>query len=111
MISLELRNTLTRAAHARYLKGNNFFKVSIDHVDQRLCADIAAFSSETSRLYGHSFKPCLEFVLSLSEAARELGYARPFALFGSQVVVTALLRSLTPPLGRMIAKVPSFRLL
>ena len=45
----------------------------LDNVDQRIVADIDAFSREAAFLYGHSFKPILEFTLSLTEAAKELG--------------------------------------
>ena len=55
-------------------------------------------------LYGHSFKPLLEFVLSLLEASRELGLARPLALFGTQICVDLVQRRMMPPLGKMVAK-------
>jgi ABC-type uncharacterized transport system fused permease/ATPase subunit len=109
-IALELRENLTRAAHARYLKDNAFYRSAVmksagmDQADQRICADIAAFSREAATLYGHSFKPILEFALSLSAAAGELGFSRPTALFASQVIITMALRSIAPPLGKMIAR-------
>lgn len=72
--------------------------------EQRICSDIAAFSREASNLYGHSFKPALEFVLSVVTAASEIGYARPLALFATQIGFATALRSLTPGLGRMVAR-------
>jgi hypothetical protein len=111
LIALELRNGLTRAAHARYLTGTNFYRASVlkntqglDNADQRICSDIAAFSQETARLYGHSFKPVLEFGLSLAAAAGELGYSRPLTLFATQVAFITALRGLTPGLGKMVAR-------
>lgn len=110
LIALELRNSLTRAAHARYLANNAFYRTAVlrqgglDNADQRICSDIEAFSREAASLYGHSFKPILEFVLTLTESAADLGYRRPLALFASQVIVSTALRSLTPPLGRMVAQ-------
>ena len=110
LISYELRSSLTRAAHAKYLAHNAFYKTNvlrqggIDHVDQRVCHDIAAFSKEAASLYGHSFKPILEFALTLTESAAALGYKRPIALFASQIVVTGALRSLTPSLSRMVQR-------
>jgi len=110
LLAAEVRSALTRAAHAKYCAGDAFYRTSVlregalDHVDQRICSDIAAFSREAAAIYGHSFKPILEFVLTLSESATALGYSRPIALFASQIVVTGLLRSMTPPLGRMVAK-------
>ena len=111
LIAIELRNGLTRAAHSRYLSGNAFYRAAVlkstpglDGADQRICSDIAAFSRETAALYGHSFKPCLEFMLALTAAATELGLSRPVALFSSQIFITLALRSLTPPLGKMVAR-------
>ena len=76
----------------------------MDNVDQRIVADIDAFAKETAFLYGHSFKPILEFTLSLTEAAKELGYSRPLALFASQIIITGVLRSIAPRLGPMVAR-------
>jgi ABC-type uncharacterized transport system fused permease/ATPase subunit len=110
LLALELRNSLTRAAHARYMANNAFYRTavlhagSLDNVDQRICSDVEAFSREAAFLYGHSFKPILEFVLTLQESAQQLGLKRPLALFASQVLVTTALRSVTPSLGRMVAK-------
>jgi ABC-type uncharacterized transport system fused permease/ATPase subunit len=76
----------------------------LENCDQRICSDIASFARETAALYGHSFKPALEFGLSLTAAAGQLGFSRPLALFGSQIFITLALRSLTPPLGKMVAR-------
>ena len=63
------------------MAANNFYKTAVlrdgglDNVDQRIVADIDAFAKEAAFLYGHSFKPILEFTLSLTEAAKELGYS------------------------------------
>ena len=111
LLAIELRNGLTRAAHAKYLKDINFYRASVlrdapglDGAEQRICADIAAFSREAANLYGHSFKPALEFVLSVITAASEIGYGRPLALFATQIGFAAALRGLTPSLGRMVAR-------
>lgn len=110
LIQIELRAALTKRAHQKYMAANNFYKTAVlrdgglDNVDQRIVADIDAFAKEAAFLYGHSFKPILEFTLSLTEAAKELGYSRPLALFGAQIFITAVLRQMSPSLGRMIAK-------
>ena len=111
LIAIELRNGLTRAAHAKYLAGKNFYRAAVlrdspglEGAEQRICADIAAFSRETANLYGHSFKPALEFVLSVVTAASEIGYGRPLALFATQIGFAAVLQGLTPSLGRMVAR-------
>lgn len=110
LIQIELRAALTKQAHKKYMSANNFYRTAVlrtgglDNVDQRIVADIDAFSKEAAFLYGHSFKPILEFTLSLTEAAKELGYSRPLALFGAQIFITAVLRQMAPSLGKMIAK-------
>jgi len=110
LIQVELRSALTRRAHEKYMKLNNFYKTAVlregglEHVDQRIVADINEFSREAAFLYGHSFKPILEFTLSLAEAAKELGYSRPLALFASQIFITGTLRAMSPKLGPMVAR-------
>ena len=110
LIQIELRTALTRHAHKRYMAANNFYRTAVlregglDNVDQRIVADIDAFSKEAAFLYGHSFKPILEFTLSLTEAAKELGYSRPLALFAAQIFITSILRQMSPSLGKMVAK-------
>ena len=110
LIQIELRNALTRHAHKKYMTANNFYRTAVlregglDNVDQRIVADIDAFPREAAFLYGHSFKPILEFTLSLTEAAKELGYSRPLALFGAQIFITTVLRQMSPSLGKMVAK-------
>jgi len=110
LITIELRAALTKKAHKKYMENNNFYKTAVlrqgglDNVDQRIVADIEAFSRETAFLYGHSFKPILEFTLSLTEAAKELGYSRPLALFASQIMITGVLRTIAPRLGPMVAR-------
>lgn len=191
LLAVELRNALTRAAHARYTKGNAFYRTSVlhqgtvDHVDQRICADIEAFSREAARLYGHrrvpspahppvpcrgwgrlgraarphkqtepsaaatltrtllnTRSPQFQAAAGVRAVAQRIGQRTwvepprralqacagpgcigrlrvnfshaptrspppqrpPITYCSSQIVVTALLRSVTPPLGRMVAK-------
>ena len=110
LIQIELRDALTRHAHKKYMTANNFYRTAVlrdgglDNVDQRIVADVDAFSREAAFLYGHSFKPILEFTLSLTEAAKELGYSRPLALFGAQIFITTVLRQMSPSLGKMVAR-------
>mmetsp|Transcript_14743 Transcript_14743/g.31613 ORF Transcript_14743/g.31613 Transcript_14743/m.31613 type:complete len:743 (-) Transcript_14743:102-2330(-) len=113
LLALELREKLTAAAHAKYLRSTPAFYAAaanpgggeggLDHVDQRIVVDIDTWASQVASLYGHSFKPALEFVLSLAEASKELGLARPLGLFATQALVSAAMHRLTPSLGAMIA--------
>ena len=65
MIALTMRKELTQYAHKMYMQNNNFYRAAVlkegalDNLDQRMTADIQAFSDATAQLYGHSFKPIL----------------------------------------------------
>jgi ABC-type uncharacterized transport system fused permease/ATPase subunit len=58
LIEIELRSALTKHAHKRYMAANNFYRTAVlregglDNVDQRIVADIDAFSKEAAFLYG-----------------------------------------------------------
>jgi len=110
MIQVHIRQALTRRAHALYLSGNAFYSAAVlrkgglDAIDQHIAADIDAFSKHAANIYGHSFKPALEFVLSLREASKDLGYARVLAVFALNGVVGSVLRAVSPKAGRMVAK-------
>eukprot|EP00299_Pterocystis_sp_00344_P012968 c6298_g1_i1.p1 GENE.c6298_g1_i1~~c6298_g1_i1.p1 ORF type:complete len:689 (+),score=170.16 c6298_g1_i1:114-2069(+) len=113
-IENELRFRLTKYAHQYYLKNNNFHRITasgqeakrfeLDNPDQRIVVDISLFAQHTAFLYGHSFTPILNFVLSLMEASKDLGYKRPLALFGCNLVTNVVLRALSPAVGPMIAR-------
>ncbi|KAK3284414.1 hypothetical protein CYMTET_7938 [Cymbomonas tetramitiformis] len=111
LIALEVRDKVTKHAHAKYLGNSNKFyraalmqRGALDNVDQRIVADIEAWSANVAQLYGHSFKPILEFSMSLYEASKELGYARPVALFATQTLFTIFMRTAVPSLGAMVVK-------
>jgi hypothetical protein len=42
----------------------------LDNLDGRITSDICEFANNVALLYGHSFKPILEFFLSLWEASK-----------------------------------------
>lgn len=75
----------------------------VSGVENRVVRDVANFSENIAFLYGHSFKPILEFTLSLTEASSDLGFKRPLALFGVSVLINLAMRSISPHLGRMIS--------
>ena len=120
LIALNIRRSLTAYAHSKYLKGLNFYRatvlkrasgtapsdvaVTLDNIDQRIVNDIQAFSDNVAFLYGHSFKPMLEFTMSLFEASRDLGFKRPLMLFAVSALINVACRSLAPPLGPMVAR-------
>lgn len=110
MIQVHLRRALTRRAHQLYLRGNAFYAATVlrqgglDQIDQHIAADIDNFSSAAANIYGHSFKPLLEFILSLREASKDLGYARVAAVFALNGAVGTALRMAAPKAGRLVAR-------
>lgn len=109
-ISLEFRERLTQHAHSQYLSCNNFYRLAIlkqgnlDNLDGRITSDIELFCRKLAKLYGHSFKPILEFILSLWEASKDLGLKRPMLLFLCSVAGNSLLAPLVPSEGQMIVR-------
>jgi len=109
LIALEVRRKLTHYAHKQYLQGLAFYRATsmhksvLDNIDNRIVKDIHDFSVNIAFLYGHSFKPVLEFILSLVEASRNLGLKRPIVLFLISAFFNLLLRAVSPQLGAMVA--------
>jgi ABC-type uncharacterized transport system fused permease/ATPase subunit len=106
-VALEVRRRLTRHIHARYMAANNFYTAStssaLDNPDQRITADLGEFAAKLAALFGHSFSPALNFVMSLHAASADLGLGRPLSLFAWNVVANGLLQAIAPGLGTMIS--------
>ena len=110
-LKLSLRRELTVRAHQLYMKNNFFYHanvmqsgVALDNLDQRIASDVFEFSDEVVGLYGHSFKPFLEFVLSLSSAMSDIGPTRPLAMFGWFFVVGGMISIASPRIGTVVAE-------
>lgn len=109
-IALSIREKLTKHCHKYYMKSNAFYKASVlqkgglRNIDQRICADIKEFSTRFAHLYGHSFKPVLEFFLTMNECVVELGAGRLMSFFFLQTLISLVFRSFMPRMGPMIAK-------
>lgn len=109
-IMLEARSRLTKYAHDLYLKSYAYYKAStlqmgnLTNLDQRICADVMEFSKSFAHIYGHSFKPTLEFFLGLSECVHELGVPRLIGLYSAQIAVTVICRAFAPKGAPMIAQ-------
>lgn len=90
------------------MQNENFYRLSVlkqgqlDNLDGRITSDIDLFCVKLAKLYGHSFKPILEFSLSLWEASKDLGLKRPLYLFGWSMLVNQLMAPLQPASGRHI---------
>ena len=48
--------------------------------DQKVVNKKLSLARQVAHLYGHSFTPVLNFALSLAEASKDIGLARPLAL-------------------------------
>ena len=122
-LRVSLRKQLTMQAHKLYMQNNFFYNanvmqsvggpssssssssvVSLDNLDQRITSDIYEFCYEIVGLYGHSFKPLLEFVLSLSAAMHDIGPKRPLAMFGWFFIVGGVISVSSPRIGRVVAQ-------
>jgi ABC-type uncharacterized transport system fused permease/ATPase subunit len=110
-LRLSLRRELTIRAHELYMRNNFFYHanvmqsgVALDNLDQRIASDIYEFCFEVVGLYGHSFKPLLEFLLSISVAMNDIGAKRPLAMFGWFFVVGGMISVASPRIGAVVAE-------
>ena len=111
LIELEVRDRLTRAVHAKYMRENRFYSAAtarrldgLDNPDQRIVNNIADYAKKLAHLYGHSFTPILNFVLSLAEASKDIGFTRPVALIAWNSAASILLRAVSPKLAPMVSR-------
>lgn len=114
-LRLALRKELTIRAHALYMKRNFFYKAnvmqsttgknlhSLDNLDQRITSDIYEFCDQVVGLYGHSFKPALEFALSLATAIQSIGAKRPVSMFAWFFVFGGFLSAISPRISEVVA--------
>lgn len=126
-LRIAIRKQLTVHAHTLYMHNNFYYNanvmqnigtsssnsggkvstsstISLDNLDQRITSDIYEFCYEIVGLYGHSFKPLLEFVLSLSAAMSDIGPKRPLAMFGWFFVIGGIISVSSPRIGRVVAQ-------
>jgi len=123
LAGLRFRHRLTAHLHKLYMRNNGFYRLSagapgdseeekkssglattkIDHVDQRIAEDVKVFCDKLAHLYGHSFKPILEFSMIVTATLTDLGPWRPFLLFLLLGSLQNALRMVTPNISAMIA--------
>eukprot|EP00300_Choanocystis_sp_HF-7_P036960 c5292_g1_i1.p1 GENE.c5292_g1_i1~~c5292_g1_i1.p1 ORF type:complete len:683 (+),score=189.46 c5292_g1_i1:22-2049(+) len=110
-IENEFRKQLTKHIHHKYMAHNGFYLAAtqnsgdskMPNADQRIVVDVSLFARHAAFLYGHSFTPILNFVLSLLEASKDLGYSRLVALFGINVLMDTVIKAVSPRVNQMIA--------
>ncbi len=115
LLAIGFRTRLTQHIHKLYMSNKSFYRLAttnqpnkpsagnLDHVDARISEDLRLFSTKLAHLYGHSFKPILEFLFIIGVTIKDLGAWRPFALFASLGVINGVLKKLGPNLSSMVA--------
>eukprot|EP00466_Bigelowiella_natans_P007891 jgi/Bigna1/53123/estExt_Genewise1Plus.C_150181 len=125
LCGLRFRHRLTSHLHKLYMRNDGYYRLSagapsmksksdsknikgeavrmIDHVDQRIAEDVKVFCDKLAHLYGHSFKPILEFSMIITATLSDLGPWRPFMLFLMLGALQNTLRLITPNISAMIA--------
>lgn len=115
ILAVRIRDKLTTYVLSRYLPEGSAKKTPmyyaihnlddrIANADQLVTADIARFSESLAQLYSNLAKPILDMVLYSAQLSRSVGGESIFVI-GMIVQMSAhVLRVLTPPFGRYVAK-------
>lgn len=111
VVSLALRNQLTRFLHTAYMGNRAYYAASVlsglSHPDQRITEDVDKFCETVAELYSYTFKPLLDVIIFSRSLARIIGYKGQLGLYAYFVFVGAFLRAISPPLGKMTAEYAS----
>ncbi|KAI9209715.1 ABC family transporter: long-chain fatty acid [Polychytrium aggregatum] len=111
LMTLEFRKKLTTHTHEKYLRDRSFYKAAIlregnlDHADQRITDDISKFCETASDLYSRTFKPLLDVILCTQRMAENIGYPGLVCLYSYFFLSGFVVRWISPPFSRMIAKI------
>ena len=109
-MTVQWRENLTRHVHELYLRDARFYRSAVlglgalDHADQRICSDVSEFCSTAADLFGRTFKPALDVVLSTYRMGQHMGYTGLGVLYAYFFVSGGLVRALSPNFPRWIAE-------
>eukprot|EP00842_Homolaphlyctis_polyrhiza_P004052 jgi/Hompol1/4648/HPOL_003791-RA len=119
-LSVALRTSLTRHVHELYMSKNTYYKAGnldnrIDGADQcvhnyvffrkmLITTDINKFCNAMSNLYSNLGKPLLDIIIFNYQLARSIGFLGMWGLSINYFVTATLLRSVTPPFGKLAAE-------
>jgi len=109
-MTVQWRENLTRHVHSLYLKDALFYQSavlgrgSLDNADQRICSDVSEFCATAADLFGRTFKPALDVVLSTYRMGQHMGYTGLGVLYAYFFVSGGLVRALSPNFPRWIAE-------
>eukprot|EP00455_Lapot_gusevi_P033107 TRINITY_DN3617_c0_g1_i2.p1 TRINITY_DN3617_c0_g1~~TRINITY_DN3617_c0_g1_i2.p1 ORF type:complete len:735 (-),score=339.57 TRINITY_DN3617_c0_g1_i2:93-2297(-) len=110
MLALCFRRRLTEYVNSRYIHGVNFYKATnlpqchIEHVDQRVTADIDHFCTELSNLYTSIFKPVLDVILNTVRLSSVMGVRGPMLLVLYYLVLGQVRMRLMPNFKKLTEK-------
>lgn len=109
LLSLSIRDNLTRFAHKNYFSKIAFYKLSnldnrINNPDQLLTHDIDKFSSTLAHIYSDTLKPIVDIVLFARKLSQSIGMQAPFVIIGYFLSTAFTLRIVSPPFASFTAK-------
>lgn len=108
LIQLAFRKRLTAYLHKSYLGNRAYYAASVlgglSHADQRITDDVEKFCESVAELYSNTFKPLLDMLLFTRSLIPLIGLRGQLFLHGYFIVIGALLRAQSPPLGLMTAQ-------
>ena len=108
LLSLAFRKRLTRFLHKGYCGNRAYYAASVfsglSHPDQRITEDVERFCETVADLYSYTFKPLLDVIVFSRSLSHIIGYKGQIGLYSYFIVVGALLKRISPPLGRMTAE-------
>lgn len=104
-VGASLRRRATREYHRRYLRGRNYYSLAIagSGADQRIASDLREWSSRFAELFGRTFKPLLDVILSTRLLATTLGLGGPSILYSYFLASSVLVAMQAPQLSRLVA--------
>ncbi|RHZ53037.1 hypothetical protein Glove_452g5 [Diversispora epigaea] len=108
-LAIQFRTRLTNHIHEKYLTDMTFYTVGnlddrIKNADQCITVDTMKFCNSLSELYSNLAKPILDVFIYFLQLARNVGGESLFAISLIVHLSSVVLRTLTPPFGKMAAE-------
>lgn len=111
LVQIAFRIRLTKFLHRLYMGNRAYYAASVlgglSHPDQRIADDVDKFSETFAELCSYTFKPLLDVIVFSRSLAGIIGYKGQLGLYIYFVVIGSVLRTISPPLGRMTAEYAS----
>ena len=109
-ITVAFRQRLTVYVHQRYLADQAYYRAAVlrvgnlDNADQRIVEDLNQFCHTAADLFGRTFKPLLDVVLSTVRMGENMGYGGLSVLYAYFFLSGAVIRAASPPFSEYIAR-------